>query len=45
MRLCRDIGCTIGELRHRMTEEELLLWNVLYAIEHEEAQVAAKKPK
>jgi hypothetical protein len=45
MRICRDIGCTIGELRHRMTEEELLLWNVLYAIEHEEAQEAAKKRK
>ena len=45
MRICRDLSCTIGELRQRMTEEELLLWNVLYAIEHEETQEMAKKRK
>lgn len=45
MRICRDVGCTISELRHRMSEEEVVLWNMLYAVEYEETQEAAKKRK
>lgn len=45
MRLCRDLGYTLGELRHRITEEELVLWNMLYSVEHEESEQAAKRKR
>jgi hypothetical protein len=45
MRLCRDLGYTIGELQCRITEEELVLWNMLYQIEHEESEQAAKRKR
>jgi hypothetical protein len=38
MRICRDLGYTIAELRERMTLEELLLWQTLYKVEHDESK-------
>jgi hypothetical protein len=45
MRLCRDLGYTISELQDRITEEELAMWNILYQIEHEESEQAAKRKR
>jgi hypothetical protein len=45
MRLCRDLGYTISELQDRITEEELTMWNILYQIEHEESEQAAKRKR
>lgn len=43
MRLCRDIGCTLGELPHRITDEELLLWAMLYKVEQQEEESRSKR--
>jgi len=45
MRLCRELGYTLGELLDKMTSAEFVLWGALFkreAMEEAERQVRAK---
>jgi len=37
LRLAQDLGYTLMELCDRMTEEELMIWNAYYMLQHEES--------
>ena len=45
MRLARELGYTISEVMERMTYDEIFLWGVLFEIEHDEREEAARKAK
>lgn len=38
MFLCLELGITLGELRTRMTDEEILLWDAFYDLRHQDQQ-------
>ena len=45
MRLSRELGYTLAELYERMTYEELCLWGLLFEVEAEEREEAARKAR
>jgi len=45
MRLSRELGYTLSELYERMTYEEMYLWGLLFEVEAEEREEAARKAK
>lgn len=45
MRLARELGYTLSEIMKRTTYEEIYLWAVLFEIEHEESEEAARKAR
>jgi hypothetical protein len=45
MRLARELGYTISEVMERMTYDEIFLWGVLFEIEEDEREEAARKAK
>jgi hypothetical protein len=45
MRLARELGYTLSEIMERTTYEEIYLWGVLFEVEAEEREEAARKAK
>ena len=45
MRLSRELGYTLAELYERMTYEEMYLWGLLFEVEAEEREEAARKAR
>jgi len=45
MRLARELGYTLSEIMERTTYEEIYLWGVLFEIESEEREEAARKAR
>ncbi len=43
MYLATQLHMTLGDLRERITDEELLLWSAYYELEHKEKQAAQRK--
>jgi hypothetical protein len=37
LKIAQDLGYTLGDLCERITEEELMIWNAYYLLQHEEA--------
>lgn len=38
LRLAQDLGYTLMDLCDRITEEELIIWDAYYILQHEESQ-------
>lgn len=36
LKIARDLGYTLRDLCERITEEELMIWNAYYMLQHEE---------
>jgi hypothetical protein len=45
MRLAKDLGLTLTELRSKMTIEEVCLWSVFYELDIEESEKQAKRKR
>ena len=38
MGVAKELGCTLAELRQKMTLEELYLWSAWFELQHDEIQ-------
>jgi hypothetical protein len=38
MGVAKEIGCTLAELKSKMTMEELMLWSAWFELQHDEMQ-------
>lgn len=45
MRIARDLGYTLLDLKDRITLEEVQLWSAVYEVEAEEQENAMKKAR
>ena len=41
--LARELGMTLGDLREKITEEEMMLWSLLFAEEAREREAASRR--
>ena len=45
MRICKELGLTLGQLRREMTIEEVWLWITYFGLMNDEQEAAMKKAK
>jgi hypothetical protein len=45
LHICKELGLTLCELRHRMTDEEILLWSVFFEILNDQQDEAIRQAK
>lgn len=45
LHICKELGLTLSELRHRMTEEEILLWSAFFGILNDDQEESMRRAK